>query len=401
MPVPFWLLAMAVISADPAPDTAPDDGPRPLDLRIPNLEVPSETVRPKSSYTLLPVPLVGYDSDNGLNLGVAGALFYNDGVTQPYRFALIGQLLITTVGVSQDYLKMDWLNAFGTGVRVNAEARFLIEPNASFYGIGNLAANAPQGHPQTYYQYDQTNPALRLEARHAIGNDFFFYVGYLFEDVFIHAYPGSLLTVQKPTGWQGGVNAPLQTGLVYDTRDFEPWPRRGMYDEIAVRTAGPLTLGSFAWSGATGILRWYRLLPWDLVLAERFLADVMVGDVPFFDADMTGGIEEMDGLGGFNSMRGFVKDRFMGDGKLLDNLELRRFFYGFDLFKQRFDLGAVLFADVGRVYGDSFADGPPLLFHWDVGAGGRIMLNRDLVIRGDVGVSVEGVRLYILFGNMF
>ena len=407
----LWLSSLALgAAADPPPVAVaapgtPGDGSLPLDLQIPNLNVPSEAARPKTRYTILPVPLVGYDSDNGLSLGVAGALFYNDGVSQPYRDSVLMQLLIPSDGVSQDYVKADLLDLFGSGFRLNGEIRFLHEPNASYFGIGNTTVNQPQGHPASYYQYDRTDPALRLELRHAMGGDFFFYVGYLLEYAAIYPYAGSLLATlpvqDRPAGYNGGFDSPVQTGIVYDTRDFEPWPRHGQYDEISVRTAGPFTLSTYDWSGATAILRVYQKTFWDVVVAERLFIDVMVGNVPFYDEDSTGGLEEMHGLGGYSTMRGFVKDRFMGDGKALENLELRRLFYGFEILGQRFDLGAVLFTDVGRVYGDSFVDGPAFLLHWDVGGGLRAMLNRDLVVRFDVGASEEGARIYLLFGNIF
>ncbi len=385
--------------AERALDGAPDEGGGPLGLAIPNLQRPEQPSTPKARYTLLPVPLVGYDSDNGVSLGVAGALFYNDGVAQPYRDSLIAQALVTTVGVSQDYLKADLLDLFGTGFRLNGELRYLLEPNASYYGVGNTTKQQPAG--ASYYQFGRSQPGLRLELRHALGGDFFWYGGYLLEYASIDIYSHSLLADQRPTGLQGGFSNPVQTGFVYDTRDFEPWPRHGQYDDLSVRTAGPLTLSNYDWSGATAVFRIYEELFWKVVVAERLFLDVMVGDVPFFDEDATGGLEEMHGLGGYSTMRGFVKDRFLGDGKLLENLELRRLFYGFEPWGQRIDLGATVFTDVGRVYGDSFVDGPAFLLHWDVGGGLRAMLNRDLVVRFDVGVSEEGPRVFLLFNNMF
>ncbi len=351
-------------------------------------------------WTILPVPLVSYDSDNGLGLGLAAALFYNDGVSEPYRFSLIAQILGTTDGVTQDYVKLDYLNLFGSGLRLNAEARFLHEPNASWFGIGNTTQNLA-GEPTDYYQYHRTAPALRTVLRHVILGGWYGYAGYLLEDMFIQPYPGSLLVEQQPLGIGGGLNAPVMLGIAYDSRDFEPWPTSGEYTDLSFRAAEPWTGSQYAWVGGTLVWRTYDSLPWRLVFAQRFLADVMYGNVPFFAEDETGGLEELHGLGGWSTLRGFVKDRFLGDGKVLENLELRRFFLGLTPFHQRIDLGFTAFADLGRVYGESFVDGPPLLIHWDLGGGLRAMLNRNLVIRADVGASDEGPRIYLLFGNLF
>jgi hypothetical protein len=383
-------------SAPPAPGGA-TSGPPPLHVVMPLQHAPEN----EKGYTFLPVPLISYDSDNGVYFGAAAALFYNDGIAQPYRFSVIGQVLVTTDGVSQDYLKADMLHVLGTDYRINTEVRFLVEPNASFFGIGNTTVNQPQGQPLSYYQYRQVNPAWRVEVRHPLAGHIFLYAGYLIEYAIITVYHDSLLSQTTIPGTGGGLNSPLQAGVVYDSRDFEPWPAHGIYAEVAIRGAQHWTASNYEWVGATGIFRIYQELAFGVIVADRLLIDAMHGTVPFYDEDSTGGIEEMDGLGGFNSMRGFVKDRFMGDGKVLENLELRRFFYGFHLFGQQFDLGAVVFGDAGRVFAHNIDDGPALLIHWDVGGGLRLMLNRDLVIRADVGVSVEGPRVYILFNNMF
>ncbi|MHB1844491.1 MAG: Omp85 family outer membrane protein [Deltaproteobacteria bacterium] len=395
-----WPLLLALALGAPLPPDMPGDMSAPGNGVAPGPPPSGPVSLGTHPWTFLPVPLVTFDSDNGLGLGLALALFYDDGNHEPYRFSLIAQLLVTTDGVTQDYVKLDYLDLFGSGIRLNAEARLIHEPNASYFGIGNTTQSLA-AEPNDYYIYDRTMPALRLEARRGVGHDFYAYAGYLLENAFIQSYGGSLLASSQVEGLQGGLNAPLQVGVAYDSRDFEPWPRRGIYSDLALRAAAPETGSSYSWLGGTFVFRSYHALPFDTVLAERFLGDVMYGDVPFFAEDETGGLEELHGLGGWSTLRGFVKDRFVGDGKLLENVELRKFVLGLRPWKQDVDLGLATFVDVGRVYGESFLDGPAWLLHWDVGAGLRAMLNRNLVIRADVGDSFEGPRIYILFGNLF
>ena len=397
--MPWALILLALSSIEPPPPSMAPAVPGAAVSPLAPTPKPVQIGGNGSPLTFLPVPLVTYDSDNGLGLGLAMALFYNDG-TAPYRLAVIGQVLETTDGVIQDYVKLDYLGVLGTRFRLNTEIRYLHEPNASFYGIGNTTPSLA-GATSTYYSYGRTNPAARFELRHVLTGDWFAYAGYLLEDTEIQLYQGSLLSQTKAVGIGGGLNSPFQLGVVYDSRDFEPWPTRGQYTDIALRAAGPETGSNYSWVGGTIVWRTYTGLPGRLVLANRFLLDIMSGNVPFFGEDQTGGLEEMHGLGGWSTLRGFVKDRFVGDGKLLENVELRRFFLGFEPFHQRLDIGVASFCDLGRIYGESFQDGPALFVHWDVGAGLRLMLNRNLVLRADVGASVEGARIYVLFGNIF
>ena len=68
-----------------------------------NADEPPESPCVGNSATVLPVPIVTSDSDNGVGFGAALAYYQGDGYTAPYRFAAVAQVLLTTVGVSDDY----------------------------------------------------------------------------------------------------------------------------------------------------------------------------------------------------------------------------------------------------------------------------------------------------------
>ena len=355
---------------------------------------------PPPSFTVLPVPLVTYDSDNKLGFGAVGAFYYDDHRVEPYRLGLVLQLLETSVGVADDYLNVDVVHPLDLPLRLTAEFRYRREPNASWYGAGNTTPRITNA-PSAYNLFNQETPAARLTLQYPLTPHWSALFAYLFEYSIVSAYPGSLLELTKPIGFSGGKNASALLGLAYDSRDHEAWPTRGQFVEISGRVAEKFTGSDFNWIGGTAIARLFFTLPGDVVLAERFLLDVMDGNVPFYDLDATGSLQEVDGLGGVNSMRGFVKDRFVGLGKVLENVEFRRLFSSVEVLHTHIDVGAVLFGDLGRVYGQSFHDGSPTLLHGDVGIGVRAMMNHALVLRLDVALSNEGPRFFAVFRNLF
>jgi|GEM_PF-3069249 len=366
---------------------------------VPKAELPTPSL-PRRGGTLLPVPLVTSDSDNGVGFGAALAYYYGDGQTLPYRFGLVAQALFTTVGVSDDYLNLDWLRPFDSLFRVGLEIRYRREPNASWFGAGNLSPKPPSVAAR-YNQYGQQVPAARLLVQRPVAEHLALFCTYLAEYSIEETYAGSLLALTKPVGTSGGFNAPVGVGAAFDSRDSEVWTTRGQYLELSLRDATTWTGSRYRWQGATATWRGFVPLPWQVVGAGRALVDGMRGGVPFYDLDSTGSLHEIDGLGGANTMRGFVKDRFVGKGKVLLNGEFRRVFWDTSVIAHRVEFGGVTFADVGRVYGTSFSDGPTLLLHYDAGAGLRALIDRELVIRVDVGISIEGPRIYALFQNMF
>lgn len=371
--------------------------PNPV-MAPPPKEAPVPALPP--SITVLPVPLITYDSDNKLGFGAVGAFYYDDHRVEPYRLGLVLQLLETTVGVADDYLNVDLVHPFDLPVRFTGEFRYRREPNASWFGAGNTTPRLTSA-PSAYNLFSQETPAARLTVQHPLGTHWSTLFAYLFEYSVISPYPGSLLEMTKPTGIGGGRNASLLLGFAYDSRDNEAWPTRGQFLEISARSSNEWTGSNFNWVGGTAIARMFFLLPGNVVLAERLLIDVMDGNVPFYDLNATGSLQEVDGLGGVNSMRGFVKDRFVGLGKVLENVEVRRLFNSVTILNTHIDFGGVLFGDVGRVYGQTFHDGPPLLVHGDLGVGVRAMMNRELVLRLDVALSNEGPRFFAVFRNLF
>lgn len=348
-------------------------------------------------------PIVNYNSDNGLGLGAGIAMFdYGDGV-EPYRHAFYVSGFVTTRWVQNH--AVDWYapNLGGTELDWRLKLQFRRQIDTPYFGIGNTTdydrglANPGSDRFVTkrYYQYIHTTPSALLQLRHPIAGDLSVLTGYSFRYNIHETYENSLLETEKPRGWDGGIASMVHLGLVYDTRDRVTDTRSGHWIELIAR-ASPRFLGSSSdFFGVTLADHHYVNPIGDLVLANRLLIDVLWGAVPLSEMFRFGDSAATDGLGGAWSLRGLHAHRFIGKIKVVANPEVRYRFLTWRWWGARFDLGAIAFFDVGRVWRDVAEDGPFGKFHWGAGGGFRLVWNQNFLARFEVGGSVEGYGIYI------
>ena len=207
----------------------------------------------------------------------------------------------------------------------------------------------------------------------------------------------------------GGFVPGLKAGLVYDSRDHRPNPMRGIWTEAVIEGA-PGFLGaesSFAKLSLTH-RQYFTIIPQDLSLAYRLNYQTTVaGKTPFY-YQTTMVVSELknvtsEGLGGFSSLRGIVRNRVVGDGYFMGNVEARWKFARFQFINNNFYLGLNGFVDFGKVtkkigvspsnfytvlmpeYFESDAE----KMHFSYGAGLRIAMNENFIIRLDYGMAAD------------
>ena len=217
----------------------------------------------------------------------------------------------------QNYLwQIDVPNLLGGALRINPEVSYNHTINYGYFGLGNASSGAPppptNPNPGRYYEWIDSVVQVRSSARvHIEGNwSALFAVQYLF--VGPTAYADSLLAHDAATRNPDGsplirgttpLSLPsLAAGFVYDSRDDEIFPRRGMLHEVGVRfEQGLPTGGGVRYAEAGAILRGYVPLVGPLVAAGRLVTNFQFGDVPFYDLFQAGPFDqkEMPGrLGG-------------------------------------------------------------------------------------------------------
>jgi hypothetical protein len=202
----------------------------------------------------------------------------------------------------------------------------------------------------------------------------------------------------------------LAAAFIYDTRDFEPDPSKGIFLEYSHEYSAPW-LGSqfnfhkFMFQGQMihTVARW-RNNKSRLTLAGLAAFGHIFGErINFIEMWDLSSQAEAGGilvLGGERSVRGFREARFLAPTVALVNLEARLKFYDFKFLKQHFSLGVTPFYDFGSVW-DRPADIDFTQWRGAPGMGARIGWNQSTVVRLDYARSREGGQLFFGFGHIF
>jgi len=212
----------------------------------------------------------------------------------------------------------------------------------------------------------------------------------------------------SPMEAKGGFIPEIKGGIVFDTRDNKPNPMKGVWDEVVIAGA-PKFLGAESSFSKLSITHreYFTLIKDDLSFVYRVnWQQTIGGHVPFYyepqiiSSVMTGA--SSTGLGGAKNLRGVRRNRVVGDGYILGNVELRWKFARFKMINQNFYLAMNTFGDFGQVTkkidtsklqipsdvnaSDYFNKGAEHL-HSSYGAGLRLVMNYNFVIAMDYGIA--------------
>jgi Omp85 superfamily domain len=402
------------------------------------------------------LPLVGYDTNIGLGLGLGGYLTMDGKRSDPlfpvtpYRNRVFVQGYATTGGYQQHMITFDGLYIGDSPYRIRAALIYQRNTNANYFGVGSDSMKPLSYRGITHASYDDQTAAasqLGLDGTASPNYNHYEYVnpvasvtlerdfwggriralyGFLAQYDGITKYDGqptqgiesngqSIAAIHGPTklgldcragrvtGCDGGFDNLIKAGIALDTRDFEPDPTKGFFIDATSEWS------SRAFGSATDYIRFTAAARayWspfpkltNLVLAVRLLYSMQAGNVPFFAMDTLALTEgDQNGLGGERTIRGYRQDRFIGPVAALANVELRWTFTHFKLFEQRFSLQVAPLFDIGRVFDNVEVD----FTNWKPSGGAalRIAWNRSTVIMFDFGASSEDTGFYIDFGMPF
>ena len=206
----------------------------------------------------------------------------------------------------------------------------------------------------------------------------------------------------------GGFVPTVKAGIVFDTRDNKPNPMKGVWTE-AVLVGSPEFLGGEHNFVKLSIIhrQYFTIIPRNLSFAYRLdYQTTIAGTSPFYyDTQMITSVLKgatSEGLGGSNSLRGILRNRVMGSGVFMGNVEARWKFARFQFINNNFYLGLNAFADFGRVTqkinlsnvpnlidsGDYF-DPSAEKMHYSYGGGLRIAMNENFIVKCDYGRAVD------------
>lgn len=355
--------------------------------------------RPLQWYVM---PNVAFDTDDGLGFG--GRFELNWGADQhtPYRAAVVLQAYWTVRGYHNHRFRFDVVD-LGPSERLRLTAHFAYRAwmNDGYWGLGP-GATIDSAYDATFdaddprrkrYRYSLIQPFSHVVLRARLQDPWLAYGALDVKWSQVRTFADSLLAEEQPYGMDGGWTTQLTAGLLRVTRHPEVSPREGTLLEASVRGAPPLPGGAGAYAGFFGAVRWYQAVGDRGVVAVRLMADLLVGQVPFYEMVQWGGLEPIAGYGGSATLRGLPFGRFRGPGKALINVEARIDSFEHRLLKKSVLWQTVPFVDVGTVFGTG--DANPRLgnlpVHPAIGLGLRPIWDQVFVGRIDLAVGANPV----------
>ncbi|MFA7034340.1 MAG: BamA/TamA family outer membrane protein, partial [Bacteroidales bacterium] len=249
--------------------------------------------------------------------------------------------------------------------------------------------------------------------------------------------PNTLFSLYKNAGIipageaKGGISSALRVGLMYDSRNFEAAPTKGIWAEAHVAFAPKFIGTSVGYTKFNITFRHYVPIYRDrLVFAFRLNYQGYIGAAPAFyilpfDTILGPGYDR-DGFGGYRTVRGLMRDRVQGINTGYFNTELRWKFVDFHVWKQNVTLALSGFFDGSRVFKgidmeskikllnmglDNFnfdytSDKLNDRFHLAAGGGLRIIINQNFIVAVEYGKAFDKQdnakgALYINTGYLF
>ena len=323
-------------------------------------------------------PILMYDSDIGFGFGGKGVIKDQLKQGESFDLTIFGstkgeQWYVFAFSIPDFEIRQG--TAYPKALDLKLEFDKFLKSN--FFGFGNNS-------PDNDWQFPREMTKLELTLGRAFTERIIGEIGLLFNHTSVYSYEGvnSILTSEVP-----GASEHLTTYFVAklrrDTRDSQIHPHRGWKIGFNFDIASKSLGGDFSFQRyRLEVNKYQKLFTSAHVLAMRLWIQHVDGTAPYYEQSI---------IGGSWTTRGFKADRFIDRALTISSVE-----YRFPIYRK---IGGVLFVDAGRVY-------PSIkkinLHGWktDWGGGLRYYL-ANFVVRFDVGVSREGTRVFLNFGQVF
>uniref|UniRef100_UPI003216298E Omp85 family outer membrane protein n=1 Tax=uncultured Draconibacterium sp. TaxID=1573823 RepID=UPI003216298E len=408
----------------------------------------------KQGWNFGALPTITFDTDLGFQYGGLINLYhYGDGSRYPqYNHSIYLEVSRFTKGsgINRIYYDSDQLLS---GIQTSVDLSYLSDNAYDFYGFNGYDAvvnkdwfddEADNYRTRMFYKYDRKMFRFKVDLQGKLSGDKLKWIGGINllnfkidlvdvdklnkgkdEDDLLRSHEEEPGLYQKYQEWEiiseedadGGFVPTLKGGIVYDSRDNRPNPMRGIWTE-AVLLGSPKFLGGEQGFTKLSLIhrQYFTIVPNDLSFVYRLAYQTTVGgNVPFYyQTQMITSVlkgASSEGLGGANSLRGIRRNRVVGDGYFLGNVETRWKFARFQFINNNFYLGLNAFADFGKVtkkidfdqpyFGEpnelaNSIDGKSSYFdvgaeemHYSFGLGLRVVMNQNFIIKCDYGRAAD------------
>ena len=372
----------------------------------------------KKGWNITPLPEIAYNSDLGFQYGIYCELYnFGNGSNYPnYTHKLCTEVAQFTKGSGVYWFFYDspqlWKNH-----RLSFDIAYLPDKMCDFYGYNGLPAPYSKSQNNSFYKIDRKQIRAIFGLQGKIAGNLNWMAGISWQKMMIgpvtdkkYADAENLYNLYIDAGLihkneaKGGNVLQWKAGIVYDTRDREADPTRGMYGEAIVAFSPDwIDRNGYSFIRTTLCISYYQPL-WReyLTLAGRIGSQFTpFGKVPFyFLSDInTYYIRQTysEGLGGISSLRGILRNRIVGNGIGWTNIELRLRSKVIRLLKQNWYIGMNPFIDAGTVL-QSYRSklqkesNNPIIYsgknekvHVSAGIGLKLVMNHNFVLSAEWG----------------
>ena len=335
----------------------------------------------KTGWSMGVLPCATYSADNGLQYGAFGDVYYyGDGSTYPDPLHKISwEASHFTKGKTRLYLGYDSKYLI-PNMRVNASLTFVNDPMYNFWGFNgpaslsdyNLWANKKVTPSVNYYGMSRKMYRGLINVQGRLADNLNWAAGvniwkwemgdmreseknenrYSVENTLYRDYIA--IGAIKEEEAQGGWATEMNVGLVYDSRDIEAAPNKGIWAE-AYLNGDPFR----KYLKACAYFRNYIDIPihipaGDPVFAYRLAwQQTIAGETPFYMIQNVPLLVQRnmisEGFGSSNTIRGIRENRILTEGFAWTNMELRVKLVSFKLLNQYFYLAVNPFFDAGII----------------------------------------------------
>lgn len=335
---------------------------------------------PRADPAIEAFPILSYDTDAGFGYGGKGFLLNQIGLNESIDLTLFnstkGERWYRLV-VSLPDLETRQRTVYSLAVDLIIDYdKYMTN---SFFGLGNSS----RFEDREYYTREPLE--ISVLASRGVSESFVLQGGLRFHYVANRGFPADGRLAQDPHPLtQSVVRAyAVVVSARYDNRNsvVEPsfgWVIEGEGTRAPFRPAGGVVFTRFHLL----VQRYTTLFLPTTVLALRAKLQAIEGDVP---------VQLALPLGGNNTLRGFVQDRFLGQAVIMANAEIR-----FPVFWR---VGGVVGIDAGIVW-PTLSAAQWTGWRWNPTAGLRFSMD-TFVVRCDVGFGPETTGLYLNFGHIF
>ena len=353
----------------------------------------------KTGLNFGPLPVVAFDADRGFQYGALLNIFnFGDGSTYPNpKSQWYFEASAYTKGSSKLMINYDNKTLI-PGVRMTICTGYYVDKALDFYGFNGYQtlydmdalnftfADNETGLklenkfmekgklPKGFYRHGRQQIKAKAQFTGEIARNFYWEAAYNFMwtkaysfvpdgyQVDVDMVPGGTTLYNLYKDWgiisadqaNGGISSAIRVGLMYDSRNVENNPTRGIWAEAHI-SAAPKWLGTthdhYKFSAT---MRQYLPLAGDkLVFAYRAAYEGFIGNAPWYVLPFYDSMEpkaDFDGFGGYRTVRGLMLNRVQGLQTGFYNAELRWRFIDFKMLNQNIAFALSGFTDGAHVF---------------------------------------------------